>query len=66
MALHMKQDVVTDKDGAQVEAEVVSCEHCGGVVWVVFFVGGVEHGHFQCADCRVTYCSGEHCEGDEN
>lgn len=59
MGMHFKKvEIVARVDGTKHAAELVVCPSCEGEVFVCYFPEGIDHLHFQCFRCAVTFCDG--------
>jgi hypothetical protein len=52
-------------NGHEREADIMTCEACGSLIFGIFQMVGDDHFHLQCMDCGVSYCPGGHCENSD-
>ena len=51
-------EIVEGATGRKVKAELLVCKLCKGEKWLCYVPEGMEHVHFQCVECGVSYCDG--------
>ncbi len=56
-------EIVAQADGTRTSAELLLCPDCGGERFMVYTPLGMQHVHFQCIRCGVSFCDGCQKEG---
>lgn len=62
MALNYEPNIIDDGSGQEYQALTAEC-NCGedSDVFFVFQIAGLDHLHFQCAQCDQSYCPNGVC-----
>lgn len=57
------QSIMVDKNGNRVEARTIACPDCGGIHFIIYYVGNqTTHSHLMCAQCNESFCEqGDDC-----
>lgn len=50
--------VLEGASGKECKARLLVCPECDEGLFCCFFPDGIDHLHFQCASCGVSFCDG--------
>lgn len=49
-------EIVARDNGERCMADLLICDKCLANTWYIYVPVGIDHAHFQCINCGLTFC----------